>query len=91
MLQEWPRFKEADNCRSAGALANELKRMVESSEKGRPSFENIKMHLESYQKTREQRVTAILEAANGLTRVHALKTWKDRLFAFWVLPNSGDA
>jgi hypothetical protein len=65
--------------------------MVDSSEKGKPSFDNIKMHLGNYQRIREQRVTAILEAANGLTRIHALKTWKDRLFAFWILPNSGDA
>lgn len=65
--------------------------MVDSSDKGRPSFENIKLHLSNYQKTREQRVTAVLEAANGLTRIQALKTWKDRLFAFWILPLSGDA
>ncbi|KAF2023177.1 FAD binding domain-containing protein [Setomelanomma holmii] len=79
---------------TAAALANELKRMVDSSEKGRPSFETIKgkqpYKLTIYQKIREKRVTAILKAANGLTRMHALKTWKDRLFAFWILPFAGD-
>jgi hypothetical protein len=64
--------------------------MVDAAEKGKPSFENITMHLESYQKIREDRVTAILTAANGLTRIHALKTFKDRLFAFWILPSTGD-
>jgi hypothetical protein len=44
-----------------------------------------------YQRIREKRVTAILTAANGLTRIHALKTLKDKLFAFWILPLAGDA
>jgi hypothetical protein len=65
--------------------------MVDTSEKGKPSFETIKAHLSIYQRIREKRVTAILTAANGLTRMHALKTLKDRLFAFWILPLAGDA
>src|SRR5436305_900325 len=65
---------------TAAALANELKKMVDSAEKGKPSFDTIKTHLGNYQKVREQRITAICEAANGLTRVHALKTWKDKMF-----------
>jgi hypothetical protein len=64
--------------------------MVGSSEKGMPSFEIIKAHLGNYQKIREKRITAILKAANGLTRIHALATWKDRLFAFYILPYAGD-
>ncbi|KAH7082317.1 FAD binding domain protein [Paraphoma chrysanthemicola] len=75
---------------TVAALANELKKMKDSSEKEKPSFEDIKSHLGNYQKIREKRVTAILKAANGLTRIHALKTWKDRLFAFHVLPYAGD-
>jgi hypothetical protein len=75
---------------TAAALANELKKMVDSAEKGKPSFDTIKTHLGNYQKIREQRITAICEAANGLTRVHALKTWKDKMFAFWILPSAGD-
>ncbi|KAF1919000.1 hypothetical protein BDU57DRAFT_527108 [Ampelomyces quisqualis] len=75
---------------SAAALANELKDMVNNAEKGKPSLDSIVRHLENYQKIREQRVTAISAVANGLTRVHALKTWKQRLMAFWILPNAGD-
>lgn len=60
--------------------------MVDASEKGKPSFDAIKDHLSKYQSIREQRVTAIVDASNDLTRIHALKTWKDRLLALWILP-----
>ncbi|KAF3040702.1 hypothetical protein E8E12_005945 [Didymella heteroderae] len=75
---------------TAAALANELKKMVDTAEKGQPSFETIKVRLGNYQKIRDSRMTAISKAANGLTRIHALATLKDKLFAFWVIPNAGD-
>jgi hypothetical protein len=75
---------------TAAALANELKKMIDAAEKCKPSYATIQKHLGNYQKLREKRVTAILTAANALTRIQALKTWKDRLFAFWILPFSGD-
>jgi hypothetical protein len=65
--------------------------MVDASDKGKPSFADIKARLGNYQAIREKRVTAILEAANGLTRIQALQTWKDRLMAFWLMPLAGDA
>lgn len=75
---------------TAAALANSLKKMRDTADKGKPSYETIKGHLGDYQKVRETRLTAVLTAANGLTRIHALKTLKDRIFAFWVLPFAGD-
>ena len=69
---------------TAAALANELKKMVDTAEKGKPSYETIKARLGDYQRTRDSRMTAISEAANGLTRIHALATLKDKLLAFWV-------
>lgn len=75
---------------TAAALANELKKMRDSAEKGKPSYETIRAHLGDYQKTRETRLSATLTAANALTRIQALKTLRDRFFAFWVLPYSGD-
>lgn len=75
---------------TAAALANELKKLKDASKKGKPSYDTIKAHLGNYQKVREARLTVILKAANGLTRIHALKTLKDRIFAFWVMPFSGD-
>jgi hypothetical protein len=75
---------------TAAALANEIKKMVDVAEKGKPSFSAIQAHLGNYQKIRETRITAVLAAANGLTRIHALKTFKDKLFALWILPMAGD-
>ena len=75
---------------TAAALANELKKMADTAEKGKPSYDNIKAHLGNYQKLRHTRLTAVLKAANGLTRVQALATLKDKFFAFWLLPNAGD-
>ena len=73
------------------ALANELKRMKDAAgEKERPSYETISTYLGNYQKVRETRLSAILTAANGLTRIHALKTLKDRILAFGILPRAGD-
>lgn len=69
---------------TAAALANELKKMVDTAEKGRPSYTTIRDHLGNYQKLRDIRLTAVSKAANGLTRIHALATLKDKLFAFWV-------
>lgn len=76
---------------TAAALANELKKISDTAEKGTPSYDNIKAHLGSYQKLRDTRLTAVLEAANNLTRVHALATLKHKILAFWVFPNMGDA
>ena len=76
---------------TAAALANELKKMKDASSKEKPSYETIRRHLVNYQKIRETRVTAILKAANHLTRFHALDTLKDKFFANWVLPSAGDS
>ncbi|KAH6633730.1 FAD binding domain protein [Boeremia exigua] len=75
---------------TAAALANELKKMVDTAEKGKPSYDNVRAHLANCQKVRDIRLSAVLKAANDLTRMHALATLKDRFLAFWVLPNSGD-
>ena len=69
---------------TAAALANELKKMADTAEKGKPSYETIKARLGDYQKTRDFRMTAISKAANSLTRIHALATLKDKLLALWV-------
>ena len=75
---------------TAAALANELKKMIDTVEKGKPSYKDIQAHLGNYQKLRDTRLSAVLEAANGLTRTHALATLKDKIVAYWVLPNAGD-
>ena len=76
---------------TAAALANELQKMKNSASKGKPSYETIGTHLGNYQKTREKRVTAILKAANDLTRIQALKTLKEKFTAYWIIPNAGDS
>ncbi|KAH7402239.1 hypothetical protein DE146DRAFT_459836 [Phaeosphaeria sp. MPI-PUGE-AT-0046c] len=76
---------------SAAALANEMKIMMDKSgSKGTPSFGDVKKHLENYQKIRYERSAGTSTMANGLTRIHALQTLKDKLFAFWVIPALGD-
>jgi 2-polyprenyl-6-methoxyphenol hydroxylase-like FAD-dependent oxidoreductase len=74
---------------TAAALANELKKMSDAAEKGKPSYHTIQSHLGAYQKLRDIRLTAILKAANDLTRIQSLKTVKDKIFALWIVPNSG--
>ncbi|KAF1843132.1 FAD binding domain-containing protein [Cucurbitaria berberidis CBS 394.84] len=75
---------------TVAALANELKKLDDEAEKGKPTYETITTHLGNYQKVREMRLSAIFTAAGSVARLHALKTWKDKFFAFWVLPFAGD-
>jgi hypothetical protein len=75
---------------SAAALANALKRIAEL-EKGNPSLETVKMYFASYHQSRELRASAILEAANSLTRIHALKTIKEKIMTHYIFPIAGDA
>ena len=58
--------------------------------KGKPTFEDVKKHLENYQKIRNERSAGTSVVANGLTRIHALHTWKDKLFAYFLIPMLGD-
>lgn len=75
---------------TVAALANELKKMVNTVEKGKPNYDTVRTHLRNYQEIRHVRLTAILKAANALTRLQALATLKDKILAFWVMPNAGD-
>lgn len=71
--------------KTAVALANELRKLVDTAEKREPSHDDIKAYLGNYQRLRDARLTAAVKAANGLARIHALKTLKDRLLAFCVI------
>lgn len=84
------RYQSLISFRSAAALANELKKMADEAEKGRPSLHSVKKHLANYQAMREERVSVILIAANALTRVQTLNTWMDKFVAWYFGPWSGD-
>lgn len=58
--------------------------------KSKPSFEDLKRHLKNYQQIRDHRSAGTSIMANGLTRIQALQTLKDKLFAFWLIPALGD-
>ena len=74
---------------SAAALANSIKAMVNRSGP-HPSFEVIMQCLPAYQRNRDQRTLSIVEVANKLTRIHALKGLDDKITAHYVIPNAGD-
>ena len=74
---------------SAAALSNAIKAMLDESGP-RPSYEAIKQALKGYQQSREERISAIMEVANKLTRIHAMKGMDDRITAHYVLPIAGD-
>lgn len=87
-----PNMGVGGNCaiETAAAIANEINEMVSKAEKGKVTFDTIKERLGNFQKIREQRITAILNASNGLTRIHALNSLKDKIMAFYILPYAGD-
>ncbi|CAD0111535.1 unnamed protein product [Aureobasidium uvarum] len=75
---------------SAAALANSIKQLSDRSNGQRPTQEHIVACLEDYQKSREVRAAAAIEASNFLTNVQALATWGHALFARYGLNVLGD-
>jgi hypothetical protein len=75
---------------SAAALANSLKRMVSNAGAATPTHAHIISSLQSYQKKRESRLKGILDIANKMTRVEALRGFPERLLALYIAPVSGD-
>ncbi|KAH0336412.1 FAD/NAD(P)-binding domain-containing protein, partial [Aureobasidium melanogenum] len=70
---------------SAAALANSIKKLSDISDGQRPTEQQIIHSLQSYQKGREIRAMAAIEASNFLTGVHALATWAHALFVRYGL------
>ncbi|KAG9604685.1 FAD/NAD(P)-binding domain-containing protein, partial [Aureobasidium melanogenum] len=75
---------------SAAALANSIKKLSDKSNGQHPSEQEIIECLQNYQKSREVRAAAAIEASNLLTHVQALATWAHSLFAHYALPILGD-
>jgi hypothetical protein len=77
---------------SAAAFTNRIYALVEKHKSAgtKPSLEEVDQTLKAYQAKREIRVSAILEAANAVTRLRALKTVSDRVITRYVLPFAGD-
>lgn len=76
---------------SAAALANSIKAMLDKAHGRHPTYEEVTSCLGGYQKVREKRTSEIMKVANKLTRIQALKTFGDYLFAYWIGPALGDA
>ncbi|KAH0158644.1 FAD/NAD(P)-binding domain-containing protein, partial [Aureobasidium melanogenum] len=75
---------------SAAALANSIKKLSDKSNGQHPSEQQVIECLQNYQKSREVRAAAAIEASNLLTHVQALATWAHSLFAHYALPILGD-
>lgn len=75
---------------SAAALANSVKKLSDRANGQRPSEQQIVACLQSYQKSREVRAAAAIEASNLLTHVQAFATWAHTLFARYGLRVLGD-
>jgi hypothetical protein len=75
---------------SAAALANSIKNLSDKSNGQRPSQEQIIASLQSYQKCREVRAAAAIEASAMLTHCQALATWGHALFVRHGLKHMGE-
>ncbi|KAL3424914.1 FAD binding domain-containing protein [Phlyctema vagabunda] len=73
---------------SAAALANQLVKLQTSE--GKTSLAALKFALQNYQHDRQSRVGHISTAANDLTRLEAMKTFKDKVTAKYLLKYMGD-
>lgn len=76
---------------SAAALANSLSKLSKLNDNTRPSVEQIRKALLEFYEKRNVRANLIIEKANKLTRIEALATIKDRLLAYYLIPNLGDS
>lgn len=75
---------------SAAAIANSIKKLSDNIDRQRPTEQQIIDSLQDYQKGRENRATAAIEASTFLTGVHALATWAHALFVRYGLSILGD-
>lgn len=76
---------------SAAAVANSIKAMVDRGKGRRPTYEQVKSCLSDYQRIREKRTSEIVKFANKLTRIQALNSFGDFLFAYHIGPIIGDS
>jgi 2-polyprenyl-6-methoxyphenol hydroxylase-like FAD-dependent oxidoreductase len=74
---------------SAAALANALYDLKTKKDKT-PSRKDIENALAGFQEKRQDRAHAVLQLANRVTRMHALKSISDKIMTFWVIPSLGD-
>ncbi|CAH0051421.1 unnamed protein product [Clonostachys solani] len=76
---------------SVAALANSLKKMIDSTEPGtRPSSDDIQQALSEYESRRALRSKVILTLANGTTRTQALRNRLDWILSRYIVPSAGD-
>ncbi|KAI5250280.1 FAD/NAD(P)-binding domain-containing protein [Aureobasidium subglaciale] len=75
---------------SAAALANSIKKLADQTQGARPSEDQIVACLQDYQKHREIRAKAAIDASSLLTRLQAHATWGHVLFAKYGLTILGD-
>ncbi|KAI5194521.1 FAD/NAD(P)-binding domain-containing protein [Aureobasidium subglaciale] len=75
---------------SAAALANSIKKLADQTQGARPSEDQIVACLQDYQKNREIRAKAAIDASSLLTRLQAHATWGHVLFAKYGLTILGD-
>jgi len=85
-----PGFGGNQAIESAAALANSIRKLSDSSNGHRPTPDQVVACLHSYQKSREVRAAAAIQASNFLTHVQALATWGHSLFARYGLNYLGD-
>ncbi|KAF8855683.1 FAD/NAD(P)-binding domain-containing protein [Acephala macrosclerotiorum] len=76
---------------SAAALANSLSHLSKVTNNAKPSVEQIRKALLEFYDKRSVRANLIVKKANKLTRIESLATVKDRLLAYYLLPNLGDS
>ncbi|KAI5203694.1 FAD/NAD(P)-binding domain-containing protein [Aureobasidium subglaciale] len=82
--------KMTPNAGNAAALANSIKELADQVKGGRPSEDQIAACLQGYQKDREIRAKAAIDASSLLTRLQAHATWAHVLFAKYGLSILGD-
>jgi hypothetical protein len=85
-----PGFGGNQAIESAAALSNSIKKLSDKSNGQRPTQVQIVACLQDYQKSREVRAAAAIEASNFITHVQALATWGHTVFARYGLRYMGD-
>ncbi|KAG7142351.1 FAD-dependent monooxygenase BOA8 like protein [Verticillium longisporum] len=75
---------------SAATLANELRKLGQAAKKTKIDIETVQRHLETYQRGRRDRTSAVCDASAQLARLQALDSVASKFIAFWILPTAGD-
>ncbi|KAK5132877.1 hypothetical protein LTR08_008397 [Meristemomyces frigidus] len=87
-----PNMGSGGNCaiESAATLANALHELATHPREQLPTVQEVEKALHQYQQIRNLRASSTVRMSNYITRLHAVRSFKEKIVAYYVMPKAGD-